>query len=100
MKITSPTDLISQISDQRWAEFMGRQTTRSADGLCPSYVEPASPEPLDMDLDGNPMFKNHYETGNKLSNATLHGRVQTLGDFIDTDAVSSRQQMYFWFTMC
>lgn len=96
MKIASPTDLISQISGQRWAEFMGGQTLPSDNGLGPSYVEPANPETLDMDLDGNPMFNNHSETGGKLCNATLQGRVQTLGDFIDTDAVGSSHQRSSW----
>ena len=99
MKITSPQPLIDLIDKKRWDQIKGRGSLKVFNGSEPSYVEPPRYDVEGQDLDGPVAATTTTETlrnGLRVEEANIalasegniSGKVQRLGDFIDTDAVS------------
>jgi hypothetical protein len=99
MKVTDPRDLLKQINLDRVKTIQGlRQrviaaTLRSSASLV--YVEPASVEDGLPKPSVIPRVDEQITVENSitpLAAAVRRGRIQRLGDFIDTDAVSPRRK--------
>lgn len=98
MKLTDPHELLSAIDQSRWDSLRGaaarQDTTNQTNNV--SYVEPRGFSELvsekarktSADKRVQEVAQQEWEHSNKRPE-TLTGRVQCLGDFIDTDAVSS-----------
>ena len=100
MKITDPRDLLKQIDLDRVKTIQGlRQrvsaaTLRSSSSLV--YVEPASMEDAPAKPSVTPRVDEQITVENSITPvvaALRRGRIQRLGDFIDTDAVSPRRKL-------
>ncbi|KAJ9144998.1 Aconitase family protein [Pleurostoma richardsiae] len=97
LKIRDPCDLIAQIDPARWESVKGRGSLQPHHGEEPRYVEPFSPQKpavaLDQDVgveaDATARGLGHPTQG--MSSKMILGKVQRLGDFIDTDALAPAQ---------
>lgn len=96
MKLTDPHELIGAIDPIQWSRMRGTSQPRGdgEDLNGPEYVEPSgSPrmlEPNDEAVCPEPNLKRVRNLSAARSNTEhLRGMIQLLGDFIDTDAVSS-----------
>lgn len=103
MAVTNPQHFIDQISTERWEMMAGRGSLRGISSTQePNWVEPASPSEavtnegvVDVNQLAMPTSqgdeineKKTNESGGN-ANAIIRGKVQRLGDFVDTDAVCS-----------
>lgn len=102
MEITNPQSLIDQIPLSRWEDLKGRGSIRNDPAhitALPDYVHPAEPRQnsdQDQRIDEK-VTGSHAVTGTTLSvdeshtstksESFIHGKIQKLGDFVDTDAV-------------
>lgn len=107
MTVTNPQHFIDMIPPERWELLNGRSSIKGElSGIEPDWVEPASPveatqegglsdnqsaTPLtqhdgsnDSDVATAEVSDQPEKKGEKL---TIHGKIQRLGDFVDTDAV-------------
>ena len=99
MSIKDPQELIDRIDPVRWESLKGRGSLQAKKGVEPQYVEPprgpndegnggrSNKETADAGTAPEPDGPQKVENGSK-RDRTISGRVQMLGDFIDTDAVS------------
>jgi hypothetical protein len=92
MKVTDPTPYLNAIDRDRLMEMLG-QKSKDGSGNGPTYVEPSSrrettadqvADKISMTADSTSMEPSKSES---TSRGTKHGKIQVLGDFIDTDAV-------------
>ncbi|RFU24175.1 hypothetical protein B7463_g12162, partial [Scytalidium lignicola] len=90
MTITDPTPLLDEIDLSRLEDILGRKLEAASP---PHYVEPGTQDmgleqnaiPVALQLTGKrPMVSLEVTPPNKI----ITGKVQTLGDFIDTDALA------------
>lgn len=108
MEITNPQYLIDQIPLSRWEALKGRGSIRSDTAHAtapPNYVHPAEPGQASEYDKGTQEKANGAgaETERttsakesqplKKSENFIHGKIQKLGDFVDTDAVSFQNAM-------
>lgn len=107
MAVTNPQHFIDQIPANRWELMTGRGSLKGiSSGQEPNWVEPASPgEAATSDgevnvnqvaistLQGDEAInisekeKDESEQKDGNANTVIHGKIQRLGDFVDTDAV-------------
>lgn len=95
MGVTDPHELLAAIDLQTWNELRGVKSSEKghmSDG--PQYMEPcgaqdASPIPLQrkQSSDGVAYLASRTGTTEDFPTPVMTGKVQRLGDFIDTDAV-------------
>lgn len=106
MTVTNPQHFIDMIPPERWELLNGRSSLKGKlSGKEPDWVEPASPieatqegglsdnqsptpfthhdDSKDSDVVSAEVSEQLEEKGEKL----IHGKIQRLGDFVDTDAV-------------
>jgi hypothetical protein len=91
MKVTDPKPYLNAIDGVRLMEILGNKSKESGKGLI--YVEPSShggetavpvPDEMVMAEDATSI---EPPKGESTPQDIKHGKVQVLGDFIDTDAV-------------
>jgi hypothetical protein len=107
MAVTNPQHFIDQIPAKRWGLMTGRGSLKGVlSEQEPNWVEPASPgeaatngAKLDVNHSSTPTSqgkesiniieqkKDGSEQKGGNDNTSIHGRIQRLGDFVDTDAV-------------
>lgn len=101
MKITDPRELLKQIDLDRVKQMQGLTRKLSAaisrSSGSPVFVEPAPME----DPPAKPPVVPRMDERNKIEDsippigtAIRRGKIQRLGDFIDTDAVSTRRRLF------
>ncbi|KAK1757919.1 hypothetical protein QBC47DRAFT_319632 [Echria macrotheca] len=101
MTITDPTELLDSIDLDRLAGILGREQRDIASGVQPQYVEPgelaknettarraAGDDPSTTGLVVSP-----EEASPEKRTTIIQGKVQTLGDFIDTDALAPAEAL-------
>lgn len=91
MRITDPQKLLDSIDLDRWQRLKGTKPLTMPSSGSPSYVEPSGSS--DSRSDGQNPISSSIESVEKgdigsAGKDMLKGKVQRLGDFIDTDAVS------------
>jgi aconitase A len=87
MKATDPTDLIQQIDMERWTNLRHYKSIEER-SISITYVEPAGEtEEVRDALEAELVEKPESEPLQTSSSAKIVGKVQRLGDMIDTDAV-------------
>lgn len=101
MAVASPQKLIDQIESARWESLKGRGSLPSMKTTEPHYVEPPRGSSDDQvnsntkvaettDASSAPMPDSAMTVkGSGHGDRIISGKVQKLGDFIDTDAVST-----------
>ena len=102
MKIQDPRHLIEHIDPIRWQSLNGRGSLRAIAGEVPHYVEPFSPDIEEASPHGGTVgtgqtndfedrVPDNLHNDSRLGDVAnlISGKVQRLGDFVDTDAVSS-----------
>lgn len=95
MRIRNPRGLIDQIPHARWEGLKGRGSLQALEGAEPQYVEPfgagmalPSTSPTTMACEEIvPSDDSPESHSGQAQKQMISGRVQRLGDFIDTDAV-------------
>ena len=97
MKVTSPREYLKAIDPQRLKQLLSKSGDVETKGE-PSieYVEPADTPgtnskqttSIDSDAKGD-------STSESSMNEEINGKIQRLGDFIDTDAVSPSSELGF-----
>jgi hypothetical protein len=89
MKAVDPTMLIEQIDLERWNQLRQHKTKEYVGVTAIAYVEPAG---RTEETSASPNSKGNESLRRKLSGSTssnrIVGKVQILGDMVDTDAVS------------
>lgn len=102
MKITNPQPFVDQIDASRWDQMKGRGSLRSVAGPSPKYVEPAAMttketqkgsapvEQEDLAVEELPVSGSDVVSSSKSKG--IQGKVYRLEDFVDTDAVSEREE--------
>ncbi|EHK47694.1 hypothetical protein TRIATDRAFT_44417 [Trichoderma atroviride IMI 206040] len=91
MAVANPQHFIDQIPAERWELMTGRGSLRGmSSGQEPNWVEPASPGEA---ATSESELKKADESGqqDKSENAIIRGKIQRLGDFVDTDALAPAQ---------
>jgi hypothetical protein len=88
MKAADPTMLIERINIERWNKLRQHQQTEDTKAAAIAYVEPAGETEqahgsLETDEDESP----HTKPPGMTSSDNIVGKVQRLGDMVDTDAV-------------
>ncbi|UKZ95721.1 uncharacterized protein TrAFT101_010537 [Trichoderma asperellum] len=108
MAVTNPQHFIDQIPAERWEMMTGRGSLKGiSSGQEPNWVEPASPGEgatneggVDANLLATSISQasdiNKTETNESVKNdgnadTIIRGKVQRLGDFVDTDALAPAQ---------
>ena len=104
MKLRDPYDLLGAIDTRRWESLRRSRTGSSVDSVV--YVEPNGSDPQVLETTRSAESSQTVPAGGLTHNAsfttqTLTGKIQRLGDFIDTDAVralflSQRQTTKLW----
>lgn len=94
MKLTDPHDLLCEIDWERSISSRGVSGLTANTGAAShlTYVEPSGSRALLQERPESSIFSRY--TQEPPFPKALSGRVQLLGDFIDTDAVCSNN--YFW----
>lgn len=94
MVITNPQALLDAIDPARFDALKGRGSLQTISTTPPGYVEPASvdhsrnSQPNDVVFNDNVQTSDiMVETAGELQGNKIKGKIQKLGDFIDTDAV-------------
>jgi hypothetical protein len=104
MKVTNPKFFLDEIDVERLSEILGHRAKKTS-GKSPTYVEPtgdnvsqtsddfppstSEANPTSTPKPVGPSQTNGISGQTSISSDILRGKVQVLGDFIDTDAVSS-----------
>ncbi|KAI1481837.1 aconitase family protein [Daldinia eschscholtzii] len=97
MIITNPQALLDAIDPARFNAIKGRGSLRAISTTSLDYVEPASvdhspkPQSSDIALNNHSKTNKYTETVKKTHENKIKGRIQKLGDFIDTDALAPAQ---------
>ncbi|RFU76559.1 aconitase family [Trichoderma arundinaceum] len=111
MTVTNPQRFIDQIPPQRWEMMNGRGSLKGTlSGQEPYWVEPASPverTPSEDESENNEstlaiaqqsepskpdeIVAQNAEKNGESKSKIIHGRIQRLGDFVDTDALAPAQ---------
>ncbi|KAL6903236.1 aconitase iron-sulfur domain-containing protein [Trichoderma evansii] len=111
MAVTNPQHFIDQISAERWEIMTGRGSLKGiTSGQKPNWVEPASrgedttkEDEVRANLSATSMSQGNEtsniseektdESGQKdrNENTIIYGKIQRLGDFVDTDALAPAQ---------
>ncbi|KAF7179654.1 hypothetical protein CNMCM7691_008703 [Aspergillus felis] len=88
MKLTDPHDLLCGINWERWTSLRGPSVPTADTGAvsCLTYVEPSGSPALSQLRAESSIFSGY--TQEPPFPKTLGGKVQLLGDFIDTDALA------------
>ena len=91
MTITNPKSLLASVDPTRYTGLLG-QSQRPPEKSGPVYVEPgqavkATKSIPQQTLIAPSVFKSHAVATTK---DVIRGKIQRLGDFVDTDAVSMR----------
>ncbi|PKY06246.1 aconitase family protein [Aspergillus campestris IBT 28561] len=91
MKLRDPHDLLSAIDTQRWESLRRFRAASSVNSVV--YVEPNGSDSQHLETPLSLESSQTVSTGGITHNATfttqtLTGRIQRLGDFIDTDALA------------
>lgn len=104
MKLCDPHDLLGAIDTRRWESLRRSRAGSSVDSIV--YVEPNGSDPQNLETTRSAESSQTVPAGGIAHNAsfttqTLTGKIQRLGDFIDTDAVralffSQRQTTKLW----
>jgi hypothetical protein len=112
MKVTNPKFFLGEIDLERLREILGHRAKKTS-GKSPTYLEPACdnvskasddvplstseahPAPTPKSVVPWPTKDTSEETSK--SSDILRGKIQVLGDFIDTDAVSLSSSHPFWY---
>ncbi|KAH8121897.1 hypothetical protein FP744_10002942 [Trichoderma asperellum] len=108
MAVTNPQHFIDQIPAERWEMMTARGSLKGiSSGQEPNWVEPASPGEAATnegevddnllatsisqasDINNTETNENGKNDGN--ANTIIRGKVQRLGDFVDTDALAPAQ---------
>lgn len=97
MRIADPQPFIDAIDTMRWDSLKGRGSLRQVQGVEPRFIDPAPPIAQEASMDNDQSTTEadkisetpgrHDETGAE-QDQVIRGRIQRLGDFVDTDAVS------------
>jgi hypothetical protein len=89
MKLTDPHDLLREINWERWISFRGMSALTANKGAAShlTYVEPSGSPAQSQERPESTVFSGYTQVSPLPR--TLGGKVQLLGDFIDTDAVCS-----------
>jgi hypothetical protein len=108
MKVTNPKSFLDEIDVERLNEILGHRTKQTP-CKSPTYVEPAGDNISKTSDDASPSTSeanptptptpsqtNGTSEQTSISSDILCGKVQVLGDFIDTDAVSPSPFHPFW----
>lgn len=95
MKITNPNEYLKNMDIQRMKELLAKSERSEDKGETNiKYVEPAEaqPEPLSAQPSA---AETRIQSPNSQSTPTqeIVGKIQRLGDFVDTDAVSKHISM-------
>jgi hypothetical protein len=112
MKVTNPKFFLDEIDVERLSEILGHRVKKTS-GKSPTYVEPAGENisktsddvplstseanPTSTPTPVAPSQTNGTSEQTSISSDILRGKVQVLGDFIDTDAVSLSSSRPFWY---
>ncbi len=90
MEVTSPRDYLKGIDPQRLKQLLSKsEDTKMQDEPSIEYVEPA--DTPDGHSERSDSINNNTKSGvtsQSSPNEEFNGRIQRLGDFVDTDAVS------------
>ncbi|PTB36660.1 hypothetical protein M441DRAFT_449504 [Trichoderma asperellum CBS 433.97] len=90
MAVTNPQHFIDQIPAERWEMMTGRGSLKGiSSGQEPNWVEPASPGEAATNEGGTETNESVKNDGN--ADTIIRGKVQRLGDFVDTDALAPAQ---------
>lgn len=89
MRIKDPQDLIDSIDASRWASLKGRGSLGVLQGKEPHYVEPPDPETTSGASTTENAPTSPQIEAPSTNDTIITGKVQRLGDFVDTDAVRS-----------
>lgn len=109
MKVKDPYDLISQVNIEQWNSLRGLKSSSLLDHRQPTplmYLEPSgpfgsSPSATDMptvqrdDSLTSPAPELKEVASSVLEEKIMKGKVQRLGDYIDTDAVCHIQLIMY-----
>jgi hypothetical protein len=108
MKVTNPKSFLDEIDVERLNEILGHRTKQTP-CKSPTYVEPAGDNISKTSDDASPSTSeanptptptpsqtNGTSEQTSISSDILRGKVQVLGYFIDTDAVSPSPFHPFW----
>lgn len=106
MTVTNPQHFIDMIPPERWELLNGRSSLKGKlSGIEPDWVEPASPVEAtpeselsdnqsataltqhDDSKDSDVVAAEAADQPEKKVEKLIHGKIQRLGDFVDTDAV-------------
>ncbi|EHK17249.1 uncharacterized protein TRIVIDRAFT_41788 [Trichoderma virens Gv29-8] len=90
MMVTNPQHFIDLIPPERWELLNGRGSLKGKlSGKEPDWVEPASchDDSNDSDVTETHITTKQETKGEKV----IHGKIQRLGDFVDTDALAPAQ---------
>ena len=89
MTLTDPKYLLAEIDMARFAEYLGKDKNLFSKGTF-SYVEPArQANPSDHGIHiVEPMAKQNRRFKFSKLSQVIEGKVQKLGEFVDTDAVN------------
>ncbi|RHZ62004.1 aconitase family protein [Aspergillus thermomutatus] len=88
MKLADPHDLLCEIDWERWISFHGTSELTAKTGAAShlTYVEPSGSRALSQERTESRIFSGYTQEPSLPK--TLSGKVQLLGDFIDTDALA------------
>ncbi|KAI1104079.1 aconitase iron-sulfur domain-containing protein [Jackrogersella minutella] len=100
MRITDPQPLINSIDLARWHELKGRGSLHRVRGMDPQFIEPAPPQaqvsalirdlPVMREEKGDQTPKGSGQSTTE-KNEVIRGKIQRLGDSVDTDALAPAQ---------
>ncbi|KAL6825185.1 aconitase iron-sulfur domain-containing protein [Trichoderma camerunense] len=110
MTVTNPQHFIDMIPPERWELLNGRSSIKGKlSGIEPDWVEPASPVEAtpesglsdnqsataltqhDDSKDSDVVAAEAADQPEKKVEKLIHGKIQRLGDFVDTDALAPAQ---------
>ncbi|KAF9874425.1 aconitase family protein [Colletotrichum karsti] len=98
MTVTSPQELIDQISTERWNAIKGKGSLPDEDLVQPQWVEPPGNDSLEQSKYGNdqviePSSVNVEDTEDKSTSGIIKSKIFRIGDFVDTDALAPAQYL-------
>ena len=94
MTLTDPKYLLEKINMERFAEYIGKDKNLFSKATF-NYVEPArQTSPSDDGIHiAEPIAKQNRLFKFSKPSQVIEGKVQKLGDFVDTDAVKSHRSL-------
>lgn len=101
MKVTSPNDLVSKITDEQWESVKGKGSLSSTgSSIQPQWVEPPEPTAEAGDSNEKPTEASSQPVTDKIDTDAvevkmddIQSKVYRLEDFIDTDALAPAQYL-------